>query len=111
MAPDLGKTPKPTPISAVLRGFGNLASFWVAAIEAFLEFCAGQWGSPFKIKEPKASPVEKAEPSPDVGHAEAFEGADVVFDAHGDLTAISLDTAAPGAPGPSSKPRARSAGR
>jgi hypothetical protein len=60
MAPDLGKPPKATPISAVLRGCGNLASFGVAAIEAFLEFCAGRWGSPVKVKEPKASPGEKS---------------------------------------------------
>ena len=60
MAPDLGKTLKATPISAVLRGCGNLASFGVASIEAFLEFCAGRWGSPVKVKEPKASPVEKS---------------------------------------------------
>jgi hypothetical protein len=63
MAPDLGTATKATPISAVLRGCGNLASFGVASIEAFLEFCAGRWVSPVKVKEPKASSVEKAPPT------------------------------------------------
>jgi hypothetical protein len=63
MAPDLGKTTKATRMSAFLRGWGNVASFGVAATEAFLEFCAGCWGSPVKVKEPKASSVEKAPPT------------------------------------------------
>lgn len=64
MAPDYEKTPKVTPISAVLRGCGNLASFGVAAAEAFLELCAGRWDRPVKVEEPKASPGKKAAPYP-----------------------------------------------
>jgi hypothetical protein len=64
MAPDPGKTAKATPISAVLRGCGNFASFGVAAAEAFLEICAGRWDRPVKVEEPKASPVENAASCP-----------------------------------------------
>lgn len=62
---DPEKAPKATRLSAFLVGCGSLVSFGVAATEAFLAFCVGRWGSPVNVKEPTASPVEKAAPYPE----------------------------------------------